>query len=78
MEYISIIELTRRFKEFVGDIDEDDKWVNTKWIGGALKRLNLNISKRRLAKGREVIINQVKAKQKLKIFKKSDDDEKNQ
>jgi len=69
LDYIPVLELTRSFKDFVGDVEDDDKWVNTHWVGVALKRLNLVISKRRVSKGREVILNISKAEEKIKMFK---------
>jgi hypothetical protein len=70
LEYFPIKELTQRFREFVGDDSEkDDKWLNDKWMGRALKRLNLELEKKRFKSGFKVILNYVKAKEKLKIFK---------
>ena len=69
MEHLQITYIRNKFQEFLGDIDEDDKWVNNKWIGRALKRLNLIKDKRRVAKGREVILNISKAQEKIKMFK---------
>lgn len=68
-DFIPILELTKRFKEFLGEQEEEDKWINSKWTGRALKRLNLISQKRRLSKGREVVININKAREKIKIFK---------
>lgn len=69
VEYRPILEITRGFKEFVGEIEDDDRWVNSKWMGKALKRLNLIISKKRVAKGREVILDIGKAAEKIKMFR---------
>lgn len=60
-------DLVREFKEFI-DVDED--WVTTQWFGLALKRLNLIIDKKRIARGTEVILNVTKAQEKLKLFRK--------
>lgn len=67
--HIQITEIRNRFQLFLGDIDEDDKWVNNKWIGKALKRLGLIKDKKRVAKGREIILNISKAQDKIKMFK---------
>jgi hypothetical protein len=68
--WISINDLTKQFRDFVGD--EDDKietWLNAKWVGRALKRLCLVVQKRRLGRGVDVIIDKKKAEEKMLIFK---------
>jgi hypothetical protein len=50
--------------------EETDKWLNAKWMGKCLKRLNLLIDKKRLSDGRVVKLNIEKAKEKLKIFER--------
>lgn len=67
--WASIKDLVTNFRNFS---NEDYEWLNAKWFGKALKRLNLIISKRRLSFGIEVILNVPKAKEKLKIFKKDE------
>jgi hypothetical protein len=68
--YKSIRNLTITFRNFLGNVeDSDDKWINERWLGKALSRLNLYTDKRRVASGIEVILNIEKAKEKLKIFK---------
>lgn len=69
--YYQIKELTQLFKQFI-DYDENDeysRWLNPKWMGRALKRLGLIIDKRRMGTGREVTLNIIKAKEKIKMFK---------
>lgn len=66
LEYIPIKELFYRFKQYSG-LEGD--WVNDRWFGKSLKRLNLIIHKRRVSSGIEVILNVAKAKEKIKIFK---------
>jgi len=61
----SVKELTNSFREFS---NESYEWLNAKWFGRALKRLNLVINKRRINSGVEVMLNVQKAKEKLKIF----------
>lgn len=68
-EFISIKEILKNFKEFLKEDDEENKWVNSKWIGRALTRLNLIVEKRRKTNGIEVTLNYEKARQKIKIFK---------
>lgn len=65
--WYSIKDLTNHFKEFSDEVEE---WMNPKWFGRALKRLNLANEKRRKSYGVEVILNIIKAKEKLKIFQK--------
>jgi len=66
LEYHAVKELTAKFRNF---IDEDYEWVNTKWFGRALKRLNLVMEKRRRTKGVEVLLNVNKARDKIGMFK---------
>ena len=67
LEYHSVKDLTNKFREFA---DEGAEWLNSRWFGRALKRLNLVIDKRRKSSGVEVMLNVPKAIEKLKIFKK--------
>ena len=69
-EYVSLKDITSHFKLFVGDSVGEENWVNEKWVGRALKRLNLIKAKRREASGRFVVIDTEKAQEKLKIFKR--------
>ncbi|MEX0597873.1 MAG: hypothetical protein WD512_15385 [Candidatus Paceibacterota bacterium] len=66
LSFIPVSEITSKFKEFL-QVNED--WLNSKWMGRALKRLVLIKQKRRLGRGREIIINFEKAKEKIKMFK---------
>jgi len=64
--FILINKLTQEFREFL-QINED--WLNTKWMGRALKRLNLVIEKKRKSHGTEVRLNILKAQDLIKKFK---------
>ena len=67
--FIALRKLTSEFREFLGDIEEtDDKWLNERWVGKALKRLGLMKERRRLSNGREVVLNVSKAREKYKMF----------
>jgi len=66
--YYKVNELVNTFRLMVGDGEHD--WLNAKWMGRALKRLNLHIDKRRVGDGIEVTLNIQKAKDKLELFKK--------
>jgi len=69
IDFVPILELTKKFKDFLKEEQEETKWINTKWIGRALKRLNLVKEKRRLGRGIEIIPNTQKAQKKIKMFK---------
>lgn len=66
----SLNVLAGTFRSFVGEVEEDDRWVTAKWLGRALKRMNLIIDKRRMSKGVEVRIAIEKAKSKLNLYRK--------
>jgi len=68
-DWFKVKELTNMFRNFIGDDEPDDeRWLNTKWMGRALKRLNLVKEKRRVSEGIEVILNTEKAKEKMRMF----------
>lgn len=66
---IAISEITNKFKDYVGSPEEEMDWLNTKWIGRALKRLNLVKKKLRKSNGRFVLLDVEKARMKMTIFK---------
>lgn len=68
-EYQGLSELTASFKEYLEEDDENAKWTNSRWLGRALKRLNLIKDKRRVGKGIEVVVNYDKAREKIKMFR---------
>lgn len=68
LQYHALKELCMKFKAFVGE----DEWINEKWLGRALKRLNLVLDKRREASGRFVQLNISKANDKARIFRSDD------
>ncbi|MCS7106387.1 MAG: hypothetical protein NZ942_03660, partial [Candidatus Aenigmarchaeota archaeon] len=50
-DFIPLVNITRKFRE----LNPDEEWFDTKWLGRALKRLGkVVIEKRRLSKGRVV------------------------
>lgn len=67
----NVKELTEKFKQFVDYTREDEykDWLNPKWFGRALKRLELIKEKRRMARGIEVELFIAKAQEKIKMFK---------
>lgn len=64
-DYYFIKELTQNFRIFT---DSNEEWLNEKWMGRALRRLNLIVDKRRIARGMEVSLNVLKAREKAKLF----------
>ena len=66
LSYYSVKMLTNEFREYS---NESYEWLNEKWVGRALKRLNLIADKRRVASGIEVMLNHAKAKEKRDMFK---------
>lgn len=69
LNYKSIKILTNSFRNFIGtDNEKQDLWLNEKWFGRALKRLNLIVDKKRVAGGVEVTLNIHKAKSKMREF----------
>lgn len=65
-EFVTVKQLLVKFKDY---LQSEDDWINTKWLGRALKRLNLIKEKRRKGRGIEVIPNYKKAQDKIKMFK---------
>ena len=66
--FLTINQLVQDFSRFINSSEE---WLNSKWMGRALKRLNLIIEKRRKTMGREVRLNIKKAEEKIKMFRPS-------
>lgn len=77
INYVSVHQITLEFKQFILGNEEDLKWLNSKWMGRALKRLKVITSKRRMGKGIEVTLNISKAMNKIRMFKEVDKDEQN-
>ena len=69
---ISVKALTIEFRIFTGEGDTDDRWLNEKWMGKALKRLGLIMSKTRQSSGNFVTLDIDKAILKSRIFKKEE------
>jgi len=68
--FSSIKKITLDFRAFLGEEeDKDELWINTKWVGRALKRLGMIVDKRRTGRGMEVILNNTKAEEKIKFLK---------
>ena len=69
MNFISITNLTNRFREFIGVDEKEETFVNSRWMGRALKRLVLIREKTRKTGGIEVILDVSNAKKKMEMFK---------
>jgi len=65
--FISISFLVSNMKTHMGDGNWD--WLNAKWMGRGLKRLNLVLEKRRTSDGIQVRLDVKKAIKQLEIFK---------
>lgn len=74
LEHQSIKKLTAEFRSYIGEQDQDDRWLNEKWMGRALKRLALVVNHKRLSTGIVVILDYVKAQKQLRIFKDVDNE----
>lgn len=68
-DWYKIKELSSMFRLYLNEGEDEDPWLNPKWLGRALKRLNLIVQKRRTDAGMEVILDVKKAKQKGEMFK---------
>lgn len=68
-DFIPIKKLTTRFKHYMGDDEGDERWITTRWVGRALKRLKLRLDHKRVSEGIEVRIDVDKAINKMKSLK---------
>ena len=68
-DWYKVKELVNIFRQQIEFDEKEENWLNAKWMGKALKRLNLVGQKRRTGQGVEVVLNIEKAKEKLAIFK---------
>jgi len=73
-EFVTEKEILDKYRQWAeyDERNEEWKWLNGKWIGRALKRLNLIIEKKRFAKGRMVKLDFEFAKEKARMFKTED------
>lgn len=67
LNFIPVNQIVNEFKDFYNGDDVD--WLNSRWIGRSLRRLNLTVDKRRLGRGVEYILNGAKAKAQMEAFK---------
>ena len=70
--FIKVNILTNEFRDFLGTEEKQDLWINSRWMGRALKRLKL-VKEKRKSSGILVLLNIEKAKEKIKIFKEPEE-----
>lgn len=68
-DFMQLKHLLINFRQFYSDDEEESKWINSRWLGRALKRLVLIKEKRKVHGCREIILHIDKAKKKIKLFK---------
>jgi len=64
--FVNVSLVVSDFKSYVG---EEEKWINSRGISRALRRLGLVLDKRSTGKSRQVKLNILKAREKLLMFK---------
>lgn len=64
-DFVSIKDLTQEFRYY---IDSSEEWLNERWMGKALVRLNLITENKKTNRGNKVRLNIAKAKEKLMMF----------
>jgi hypothetical protein len=64
--FIRVKDLTDKFRQF---LQSNEEWLNDKWMGRALKRLNLILESKRMSSGVQVKLNYKKAQEQLNKFK---------
>jgi len=69
MNFVSITKLTSKFRDFIGVDEKEETYVNSRWMGRALKRLALVREKVRKSGGVEVVLDITNAKKRLEMFK---------
>ncbi len=71
--FLRIKRISNDFKEFLQQDDSEEKWINPRWCGAALKRHNLILERRRMSVGIEVKLNIKKAQEKILMFKEKEE-----
>jgi len=66
---ITMTRLTNDFRDFIGAEPKEHDWLNSRWMGRALKRLVLTTHKVRRSGGIHVLLNTKKAQEKMRMFK---------
>lgn len=68
-EWYKTQDLTNHFRQHIEYDPNEEHWLNSKWMGRALKRLKLLINKRRLGQGVEIMLDIKKAAEKMRMFR---------
>ncbi len=68
--YIDVADLIKNMKDYFG---EDEIWINSRGISRSLNRLKLILDRRSTGKNRQIKIDILKARDKILIFKDSED-----
>ncbi|KKM94846.1 hypothetical protein LCGC14_1194240 [marine sediment metagenome] len=74
-KFTKVSSLTSQFRIFCGIEEKQDLWINTRWFGKAIKRLKLDLDKKK-SSGMLVILDIEKAKEKIKMFKEVEEEDK--
>lgn len=64
--FIDVSLIVKDFQEFLG---EEEKWINSRGVSRALKRLNLILDRRSTGKKRQIKVDILKAQEKILMFK---------
>ena len=72
-DFISPTILIQRFREHLEIKENQELWLNSRYLGKALRRLKLVIAERKTSKRNEVKLNIEKAKQKILMYKDVED-----
>jgi len=70
--FVRVSDLTQQFRDFCGIEEKLDSWINTRWVGRSLKRLQLILDKKR-SNGMLVVLNIEKAKEKINMFREPEE-----
>lgn len=73
LSWYSISDLLNDFKHFYTSDDTDREWLNSRWLGRALRRLKLDADSKRNRSGALMLLDVGKAIEKSKIFNKRDE-----
>ena len=68
-QYIGYVEVSKIVNDLKNLFGEDEKWINSRGISRALKRLNLILDRSSSGKARQVKLNIPKAKEKILMYK---------
>lgn len=73
VRYLPMSICLHEFRSFSGIEEKQDIWINSRWLGRALKRLNLVQEKRKVQGRTQIILDIDKAKEKIKMFREPEE-----